>query len=230
MEARRDVTPVELETTETEPTMVGKLPSEIAWTTGNEERQVKSLSDGTREESGTGSSQKIARIRRLAWLLLVISELVMVILISVQLGTFSKAMYQAAQDNAQSELKFIQFHYNDKLDGMARGFKVISQSNTITLLLEGNGSFADVQDLLIDEERNRKIGIINIVDTSKSIVASTNSTLIGVQWDPHGLVSMVLANCSRGQLKLSSTFTADDVLNYGYVTVHVWELLFLEIF
>jgi hypothetical protein len=197
------------------------LPVEIAWTEDRHEALSRDRSSphGSRETTGSGSTKKIERIRHLAWMLLVVSEVVMITLISVQLGTFSSAMNQAAKDNALSELKFVQFNYNDKLDGMARGFRVIAQSNSITSILEGNGSFDEVQLLLTDEKKVRKIEVINIVDTSTRIVASTNSTLLGIQWDPNGLVSMVLTNCSRGQLKLSSFFTSDDVVQFGFSTL-----------
>ncbi|MEE3716002.1 methyl-accepting chemotaxis protein [Tumidithrix elongata RA019] len=110
---------------------------------------------------------------------------------------------------SKSELSVVATNYNIKVNQMAFGSRGQSENTAIIAAAAANKSNPTVKAILANEATVRDIEFVTLVNPNKQIIDSANSSRIGSEFDPSGLVTQAL---STGKQTISSeVITYEDL-------------------
>eukprot|EP00475_Leptophrys_vorax_P016231 TRINITY_DN2267_c0_g1_i5.p1 TRINITY_DN2267_c0_g1~~TRINITY_DN2267_c0_g1_i5.p1 ORF type:complete len:602 (-),score=163.50 TRINITY_DN2267_c0_g1_i5:899-2599(-) len=159
-------------------------------------------------------SRKVHKLRVLAWGLFAATLVVLAIFSALQIWKFSNILDQALYNDASDDLELIMFHYEDKFNVMDGTLVELAQHAAVIGVLENS---SDAQSLNNSDQfmklhvKNSWLTYATLVNATGHIVVSGNADRSGKYWDPAGVVSEVLSNCSAGSYMTTAPISVDEI-------------------
>jgi hypothetical protein len=149
-------------------------------------------SNGSNDESGTSKFQKIHHLRNLGKGLLFASIVILLILLTIQLTRTKSFIDDALKASTEEELHLMGFRYKQKFISTTASIVALSSDPSINLFLSGNTSLiSEVERLVQSESQYAKVSLVLLLDSNKTIVASSGGSRYGDVYDPLGMVSKI---------------------------------------
>jgi hypothetical protein len=161
-------------------------------------------------EGSSGSNGKrgeLERIRLKAWLLLLVSEIVLGLLVIGQILSAWNFILETATANAKTELQFLELRYQDTFSRQILGIQAISMLQSIKDYLAGNKSQETIQ-LFQEQATLRRLHFLTLLDSTGTIVLGAHANRTGEKWNPAQILDLF-----QGQ------YTADYVMKTAVITL-----------
>ncbi len=118
-------------------------------------------------------------------------------------------------NQAKSELAVVEINYNTKIDQMGFGSRGQADNATIIAAAKGDTSnLNQIQQILQNELKARKIEYATLVSIDKTIIINANANRKGEKFDPSNLVTEALAQGK--QLKASTLIDRAEIGREGF--------------
>jgi hypothetical protein len=204
----------------------------------SESRANVSQSEG-RKSSGAGDSndpagstekyKKVAKLRLFAKGLLAVSVLILFILLTVQLVQLKTFMNNALKQVGEEELHLMGFRFREQLVSTSSSLRALSLQSSIKQVLQGNASFAqEVERMLQEESSVTSTSLVIVLDANRKIVLSSGGSNYGQVYDPEGMVTEVYsAGYKTEPLFVSAAIQASEffALNGTEFVDGTWSLI-----
>jgi hypothetical protein len=147
--------------------------------------KVKSTSPKETEASSgsNGKRSEIDRIRLKAWLLLLVSEVILGLLVMGQILSFRNFVLETATSNAKTELQFLQLEFKDVFSKQILGIEAISKLQSVKDHLAGDHS-QQVLNFFQQQAETRRLHFLTLLDSTGTIVVGAHANRTGEKWNP----------------------------------------------
>jgi hypothetical protein len=170
-------------------------------------------STGSKDSSGSEKRNKIKKLRWKAWILLIVSEIVLGLLAMGQILSFRSFVLDAATTNAKTELQFLHLQFSDTFLRHILGVQTLAGLPQVqSFFLHGNGEIGQEREAVLDLIRTqatiRKLHYLTFLDIRGNIIIGANTNRTGEYWNPGQVIDT-----------LSSTNNASYVMTTDVLTL-----------